>query len=845
MAMLYGVAIFYACPAYHGTVRMVQPDGSCVTIRLVGDEYLHYNVTADGYSLVRRDDGAYVYAQLNGEGQLEPTALLAHDADERTAEERRYIEKVGRLIPQPTEQMMQMHRLNQAARARTLNQSRAGRYDYSEFRGLVILVEYNDCPFRYDDYADIMEEMINADDYTGNSRTNFNYGGQVRCTGSLRDYYRDNSDGQFVPTFDVVGPVQVNRSQYYVNSTNNATQLMIDACTAAEELVDFSEYDVDGNGVVDMIYFVFSGLASYIQGNDSRLLWPHQYDISYDRSVYKDDVKLGRYACSTELFGTSDWSVLEGIGTICHEFSHVLGLPDFYDTDNKYRSGGECVNPDEWSVMSGGNNLNYGRTPCGFSLFERYALGFATPQVISEEGTFSLENLQESNTGYRLNTPVKKESFFIENRQKTKWDAALPGHGMLIFRVDSTNASAWGSNWVNDNPSHPYYELLRAGGVKSNEYSASAAVGSDPFPGTSRKTVIDNTTSPSLKTWAGKPNDLGFRNIKENGGVITFEAYNVNVLTSISFTSDSYSLSVGTTLQLTTVRDPESAPYTLSFSSDNVAVATVDGDGLVTAQSEGTAHITVTANGSLTATCTVTVTGLNKAPDIASFRALEENATALLTLTDAQVLYVYDGNIYLRDASGSLVLSGTNLNVSKNDVLNGSIFGRLTYSNLMPQLIAVEGQSSAEEGISVSSGDAALPTELFVEELSADSYGDMVLIKGMTLVRDNGVYAVVGDRHVRLWNKFQIKTPKITLPTSINNKYFDITAIYGTDVVNGVVIDEFYLLSSPVEGEAPVGISSTPAISKSAGEAYNLQGQRVGRSYKGIVVENGRKSVKK
>lgn len=845
MAMLFGIAIFYACPAYRSTARVAQPDGSTVTIRLVGDEYLHYNTTLDGYSLARRDDGAYVYASLNAEGQLEPTALLAHDADARTAEERSYVERVGRLVPQPTEQMAQMRRQNQTARARTLSQSRAGRYDYSEFRGLVILVEYNDCPFRYDDYADIMEEMINADDYTGNSRTNFNYGGQVRCTGSLRDYYRDNSDGLFVPTFDVVGPVQVNRSQYYVNSTNNATQLMIDACTAAEELVDFSEYDVDCNGVVDMIYFVFSGLASYIQGNDSRLLWPHQYDISYDRSVYKDDVKLGRYACSTELFGTSDWSVLEGIGTICHEFSHVLGLPDFYDTDNKYRSGGECVNPDEWSVMSGGNNLNYGRTPCGFSLFERYALGFATPQVISEEGTFSLENLQESNTGYRLNTPVKKESFFIENRQKTKWDAALPGHGMLIFRVDSTNASAWGSNWVNDNPSHPYYELLRAGGVKSNEYSASAAVGSDPFPGTSRKTVIDNTTSPSLKTWAGKPNDLGFRDIKENGGVITFDVYDVNVLTSISFESDTYQLSVGSSLQLTTVRDPESAPYTLSFSSDNVAVATVDGDGLVTAQSEGTAHITVTANGSLTATCTVTVTGLNKAPDIASFRALEENATALLTLTDAQVLYVYDGNIYLRDASGSLVLSGTNLNVSKNDVLNGSIFGRLTYSNLMPQLIAVEGQSSAEEGISVSSGDAALPTELFVEELSADSYGDMVLIKGMTLVRDNGVYAVLGDRHVRLWNKFQIKSPKISLPSNITDKYYDITAIYGTDVVNGVVIDEFYLLSSPVEGEAPVGISSTPAISNSAGEAYNLQGQRVGRSYKGIVVENGRKSVKK
>ena len=330
MAMLFGIAIFYARPAYQGTTRVVQPDGSGVTIRLVGDEYLHYNITLDGYSLVRRDDGAYVYAQMNEAGQLEATDLLAHDAVERTAKERDYLEKVGRLMPQPTEQMRQMLRLNRAARAPMFSQDRAARYDYSQFRGLVILVEYNDCSFRYDDYADIMEDMINADDYMGDDRTNFYSSGYVRCTGSIRDYYRDNSEGMFVPTFDVVGPVQVNRSQYYANGTQNSVQLMIDACAAADSQVDFSDYDVNNDGTVDMIYFIFAGLGSYIQGNDSRLLWPHQYDISYNRTIRKDGVKLGRYACSNELFGSTDWSVLEGIGTMCHEFSHVLGLPDFY-----------------------------------------------------------------------------------------------------------------------------------------------------------------------------------------------------------------------------------------------------------------------------------------------------------------------------------------------------------------------------------------------------------------------------------------------------------------------------------------------------------------------------------
>ena len=835
MAMLFGIAIFYARPAYQGTTRVVQPDGSGVTIRLVGDEYLHYNITLDGYSLVRRDDGAYVYAQMNETGQLEATDLLAHDAVERTAKE-------GRLMPQPTEQMRQMLRLNRAARAPMFSQDRAARYDYSQFRGLVILVEYNDCSFRYDDYADIMEDMINADDYMGDDRTNFYSSGYVRCTGSIRDYYRDNSEGMFVPTFDVVGPVQVNRSQYYANGTQNSVQLMIDACAAADSQVDFSDYDVNNDGTVDMIYFIFAGLGSYIQGNDSRLLWPHQYDISYSRTIRKDGVKLGRYACSNELFGSTDWSVLEGIGTMCHEFSHVLGLPDFYDAN--YEEDGECVTPDTWSIMAGGADLNYGRTPCGFSLFERYALGFATPQVIDAAGSYSLEALHSSNTGYRLNTQVNKEFFLIENRQKTKWDAALPGHGMLIFRVDSTSSSVWNYNSVNNNSNHPYYELLRAGGVRSNSNSISAGTASDPFPGTRNVTAINHETSPNLKTWSGKLSNLAFRNIRESGGVITFDAYDVDVLTSISFTSDSYRLSIGSRLQLTTVQDPESASCTCVFTSDNEAVATVDANGMVTALSEGTCHITVTANGKLTDTCTVLVTQLTVAPDIASFIAMEEGIDVLLTLTNAQVLYAYSGDIYLRDASGCLLLSGTGLNVSKNDILNGCLLGRLAYSNLMPQFVPADADSSAED-VSISSGEAPLSVEVLVDDLTPDYYSNLVWVRGMTLVRDGGVFAVIGDRRVRLWNKFQIKSPRITLPSNIAGKYFEATAIYGTDVVNGNVIEELYLLTSPVEGDSPDGIHDMEAQEPLSAGVYNLQGQRVGEGYKGIVVENGKKILRK
>ncbi len=834
--MLLGIAIFYGRPAYRGTTRVLQPDGSSVTIRLVGDEYLHYNTTDDGYSLVRRDDGAYVYAKKSNEGQLEPTTLLAHDVDERTAEERSYVERTGRLTPQPTERMAQMHRLNRAARARQLSQRRESRYDYSKFRGLVILVEYSDCPFRYDDYADIMDEMINADNYTGDSRTNIS-GQGIRCTGSIRDYYRDNSNGIFIPTFDVVGPVKISRSQYYVEATDNATQLMIDACTAADSQVNFRDYDVDGDGKVDMIYFIFSGLGSYIQGNDSRLLWPHQYDISYERNVRKDGVYLGRYACSTELFGNDSWSVLEGIGTMCHEFSHVLGLPDFYDTGNRY--SGQCVTPDGWSLMASGSDYNYGRTPCGFSLFERYALGFASPEVISEAGSYSIDALHASNTGYRLNTQEKKEAFYIENRQNVKWDSELPGHGMLIFRVDSTNTAAWTNyNTVNDNPDHPYYELLRAGGTKSG------ATASDPFPGTRNVTLINNETTPSLKTWTGKPSDFGLRNIKESGGVITFEAYDVNVLSSIAFSSDTYRLGVGIKMQLTTVQDPESATCVLSFASDNEQVATVSQEGVVTAQSVGEAHITVTANEQLTATCTVIVTEVGEFPDIATFRSMEDGTSGTLRLTDAQVLYATSADIYLRDATGCIVLRGSGLEVKQNDVLNGTVFGSLSFANRMPQLIGVSTPSGSAD-VSVQSGSPAQPVELFSEDLSAAHYANLVLVRGARLERNGGVFVVAGDHRMRILNYLQVKSPVIIIPPSITGKYFDITAIYGTDVLNGEVIDELYLLKSPTTGQDPDGIG-TPEAQQTPSEAlYNLQGQRVSSGYKGIVVRDGRKVLQK
>ena len=267
MVMLLGTASLWARPATKGAVSVKQPDGTTVTIRLIGDEYMHYNTTDDGYSLVRNDKGFYVYAQ-KVDGQLKPTDIIAHDEKLRTATELAFLATTTKhLAPEMSQTSEQVRHSDRLSRVQALHAMRADRYDYSKFKGLVILVEYNDCKFQNTNYKDIMEGMINQENYTGTDKTNIyrNVGSNWRhiandiiCTGSMRDYFRDNSNGVFNPTFDIVGPVSVNRSQFYPNGGNSAydnnvrtIQLLTDVFTAADSQVNFADYDVnkDGKGI--------------------------------------------------------------------------------------------------------------------------------------------------------------------------------------------------------------------------------------------------------------------------------------------------------------------------------------------------------------------------------------------------------------------------------------------------------------------------------------------------------------------------------------------------------------------------------------------------------------------
>ena len=528
-----------AVPADPTPATVTQPDGTTLTIVLHGDEFFNYLTTTDGYTVVKNKAGYYTYARLDGD-RLVASNTVARD--NRTAADRAYLAGVPKSLKSQAmvEQGKKMlnHR-NDLLRGI----GHGGHMDYSKFRGLIILINYTDRNFNEyvpSNYTpiDFYEAMINSHDYQGYTLP---YGTKVDAMGSVRDYYYDNSFQQFDPHFDILGPVDV---PYACTDAHQfkCDSIFFAALEALDPDVDFSQYDTDEDGTADMVFFMVAGHGSDVTANNRDYLWPHMKDFT--ESPVLDGVNFRLYACSTNMTGEENeyyvnYNNVAGIGTICHEFSHCLGLPDFYDTDGLGSGGTNSKHPMTWSVMASGFRSNNGRNPAGYGLFERYALGFAQPVLLDSVGTVTVPALEKSNTGYRLNTANEGEFFIIENRQRIKWDKNLAGPGMLIWRVDSTNVDVWENNLVNSDPNHMYYELLRA------KFSGLSDSYNDPFPGVAKVTSISNITEPNLRTWDGKMSKYAFVNIAEADSIITFDMIIDNSKMSIE---DFEKMPVGETL---------------------------------------------------------------------------------------------------------------------------------------------------------------------------------------------------------------------------------------------------------------------------------------------------------
>ena len=528
-----------AVPADPTPATVTQPDGTTLTIVLHGDEFFNYLTTTDGYTVVKNKAGYYTYARLDGD-RLVASNTVARD--NRTAADRAYLAGVPKSLKSQAMVEQGKKMLNQ--RNDLLRSiGHGGHMDYSKFRGLIILINYTDRNFNEyvpSNYTpiDFYEAMINSQNYQGYTLP---YGTKVDAMGSVRDYYYDNSFQQFDPHFDILGPVDV---PYACTDAHQfkCDSIFFAALEALDPDVDFSQYDTDEDGTADMVFFMVAGYGSDVTANNRDYLWPHMKNFT--DSPVLDGVNFRLYACSTNMTGEENeyyvnYNNVAGIGTICHEFSHCLGLPDFYDTDGLGSGGTNSKHPMTWSVMASGFRSNNGRNPAGYGLFERYALGFAQPVLLDSVGTVTVPALEKSNTGYRLNTANEGEFFIIENRQRIKWDKNLAGPGMLIWRVDSTNVDVWENNLVNSDPNHMYYELLRA------KFSGLSDSYNDPFPGVAKVTSISNITEPNLRTWDGKMSKYAFVNIAEADSIITFDMIIDNSKMSIE---DFEKMPVGATL---------------------------------------------------------------------------------------------------------------------------------------------------------------------------------------------------------------------------------------------------------------------------------------------------------
>ncbi len=796
----------FAIPANKRPVTVTQPDGSQLTLQLVGDEWNHFYRTTDGYTLAKDNRGYYTYARLDATRQLVPTQQIAHDEAMRSSNETAFLAGVQRYAtPAMTPDVQLRYNREMQQRSEAMEKTRAtnlarraavqgGRhnvpsYDYSNFRGLIILVEYSDLTFSRSDYADILSGMVNNENYTGYTGTN---GRKQNYTGSVRDYFRDNSGGLFEPQFDVVGPIRVDYSAY--DAGEQAPAAFIQAVQRADEYIDYSLYDGDNNGEVDMIFFMVPGYSASYGGNDENLLWPHASSLAYYNLGRRDGKRFGRYACSTEMYGWSNmagnetYSVIDGIGTICHEFSHVLGIMDHYDTN--YEQGGQSFDPGSWDIMAGGSDGDRGRQPVGYSLYEKVAMGFCEPNTVTHGDTVSLYVLDDIHNGYRIPSGQAKETFYVEHRQQTaKWGRYLPGHGLLVWRIDSTSTNVYQQNTLNANPNHNYVEIVRATPSSRKQNSAG-----DTFPGSGRVTELTNDSQPAnLLSWTKKECTFELEDITE-----TVDLSNGNMRMVVNFViadtrdprparnislPENLTVSVGATYQLEAVVKPTRHTSTLAWSSTNTAVATVSDEGLVTGVGTGTCIIKATTDNNLSASCLVTVEQDIIIDTASDFIALADGSRVRLVLNDAQVLVCMeeDDLVYIRDATGAVVMSGTTLVAEPGSLLNGSIYcHRTTSLDGLPMLEAVENRTDLS-GITITEGPEPEPIQVKMEELGQQHLGQLVELWGYQV--QTGVQVATGVKRTCLVVQHEDGT-KLYLPV-YNHLGLDSSEITSDKIVSG------------------------------------------------------------
>lgn len=541
---------------------------------LHGDENFHFATLTDGSIVTEGADGYFYYATVSGEG-IRSTGT-----------------KVGMSMPAATvnyytspdalQQLQALYRRGQLRRSlpnRTKNVSPAAGLApiQNAERGLVILVSFTDQQFKYSN--EDFSRLLNEEGYS-----------QHGATGSALDYFEDVSYGQYKPTFDVFGPYELpHPTSYYGQNEGNdggdlrVPEMIVDACKmASEDGHDLSIYDYNDDSIIDNVYVFYAGEGE-ANGGAKTTVWPHRWVVlpgyNYDGSwqdVMFNGVMVHDYACSNEIcesyINTEVQSDMEGVGTFIHEFGHVLGLPDMYNTaDNGITV---TITPEIYDIMASGSYNHYSRTPSSYSAYERMYCGWLEPVQIYPDETaqhFTLPVIETGsayiitpdNTEHNLDgiNPNPAEFYLLENKSGEGWDTYLnftntttPGDkGMLITRI-SYDERVWQSNTVNNNPNDmgiEYVYDLSQYNIMFNRLLSFYPM----FPGLREKTSI---YFDGIYVYNIERNDVD--------GSISFDITTSEATASARIPASSQALAVGGLGEITVTGNP-----------DHVAVYTIQG----------------------------------------------------------------------------------------------------------------------------------------------------------------------------------------------------------------------------------------------------------------------------
>ena len=463
-----------AAKAQPGICQVQLADGSIVSASRFGDENFCYYITTDGTPL-----------KLNDSGKYEKTTIQELQAQYSAAMQARQIK--ANLVNQA-------YQANQASRASGINPQNRYFPHTGSPKALVILVEFPDLKFKSSDPVATFNHYLNAE--MGEAAPEADaavYSQKSKHTnyGSVREYFKFCSEGKFTPQFDVVGLVTMNeRYAYYGRNRNDYDidlgndQMLSEACDKIDSKVDFSKYDSDGDGVVDLVYIIYAGYSESISGNEANCLWPKSGTTTffrYDEYGKKqgilmcDGKSFSRYGINNELNGKpadtkNGLYQINGIGLFCHESSHTLGLPDHYPTSSP-ASTADNQSPEYWDLMDAGEYTYDGYRPTPYTPWEKMLMGWVNPITLSpaEAAQITLEPYDVASKAYKIDADVNDGNFSInpnyssgyvsnqtkkdlkeraqgeflllQNIRNEGWYKYLTGYGMLVWRIDYADKS--------------------------------------------------------------------------------------------------------------------------------------------------------------------------------------------------------------------------------------------------------------------------------------------------------------------------------------------------------------------------------------------------------------------